>query len=221
MASLYNLTSFYIVRHGQSKWNKKGLLQGQANPPLSEVGKKQAIRLACVIKKLPINIIYTSDLLRAQETASIIAKESNLPIYTSSSLREQYLGLFEGKPYSFWNEQYNKISNKYFALSDEKKLLFKLSEDMESDKEAIERFISFLREISNRHKNKNILIVTHGSILRYFLISIGFGTYEEISVDAVENTAYLHVVLKANKFRLKYLSGVTISKKRPFPYARK
>lgn len=221
MSSLYDLTSFYIVRHGQSIWNKKSLLQGQANPPLSVVGKRQATTLARIIKQLPINLIYTSDLLRAQETASIIAKESNLPIYTSTALREQSLGSFEGKPYSYWNEQYSRISNKYTALSDGEKLLFKLSEDMESDKDAVDRLISFLREITNTHKNKNVLIVTHGSILRYFLITIGFGTYEEIPVEAVKNTGYVHVELEANEFRLKYTSGVTRYEKSQFPYARK
>lgn len=215
------MTSIYMVRHGQSTWNKKGLLQGQANPPLSLVGKRQATTVARIIKQLPINLIYTSDLLRAWETASIIAKENNLPIYTSTSLREQSLGFFEGKPYSYWNERYSRISHKYTTLSDEEKLLFKLCEDMESDKEAVDRLISFLREIANTHKNKNVLIVTHGSILRYFLISIGFGTYEEISVEAVKNTAYVQVELEANAFRLKYTSGIRRYKKKAIPLCEK
>lgn len=218
---MHYFTSFYLVRHGQSLWNEQGLIQGQANPILSDLGKKQAVKLARIFEKLPINLIFTSDLLRARQTASIIKKEKDVPLFTSKKLREQSLGIFEGKPYSFWDNQFRKITDRYISLTDEEKFLFKLSEDMESDKEVVNRFIAYLKKIGSKHKNKNVLIVTHGSVLRYFLISIGFGTYKELLIDAVKNTAYIHVVLEKNEFRLKFASGVVRNDIIPSSYERR
>ncbi|MEK1831722.1 histidine phosphatase family protein [Priestia megaterium] len=63
----------YLIRHGQTDWNKNKLIQGHADIPLNEAGKQQAKRVAERFRDIHIDVIYTSDLLRAQETAREIA----------------------------------------------------------------------------------------------------------------------------------------------------
>jgi probable phosphoglycerate mutase len=89
--------SFYFVRHGETDWNKQGLIQGRTDIPLNETGRTQARRAVDILAGLPIDLIVTSDLLRAQETAHIINAGLKKPIVSDPDIRERNYGIFEGK----------------------------------------------------------------------------------------------------------------------------
>lgn len=85
-----------LVRHGESAWNASGLLQGQADPPLSELGRRQAARMAARLVDEPIDAIVASDLIRAHDTAKALADAVQLPIQPRVDLREVDLGSWTG-----------------------------------------------------------------------------------------------------------------------------
>ena len=86
-----------LVRHGQSTWNADGLLQGQADPPLSELGRAEAAALAPVLRGFPPDRVIASDLLRARETAALAGYPSPR---LDSRWREVGVGEWQGRPLS-------------------------------------------------------------------------------------------------------------------------
>ncbi|NLE01703.1 MAG: histidine phosphatase family protein [Fibrobacter sp.] len=89
-------TNLYSVRHGETEWNRAGIQQGHLNSPLTANGIKQARSLAKGLSGRGIEVIISSDLGRASQTADIIAKDLNLPLNTDNRLRERNLGILQG-----------------------------------------------------------------------------------------------------------------------------
>ncbi|MBI5310690.1 MAG: histidine phosphatase family protein [Actinobacteria bacterium] len=85
-----------LVRHGESEWNAAGRLQGQADPPLSNLGRHQAARAAARLVDEPIDAIVASDLARASHTARALADAVGLPVVERQDLREVDLGSWTG-----------------------------------------------------------------------------------------------------------------------------
>ena len=88
--------TFYLVRRGVTEWNKIGRLQGHTDIPLSELGIEQASKLASHIEKLNPDVIYTSPLQRALQTATLANSTLNKKILSDPRLMEVKLGLIEG-----------------------------------------------------------------------------------------------------------------------------
>ncbi len=90
----------YLIRHGESVGNKIGIHQGQKNDfPLSKLGKKQASFLRKRFEGLKVDAVYSSDLIRAKETAEFISKPRNLITITDKKLRERFWFDWRGKRY--------------------------------------------------------------------------------------------------------------------------
>ena len=87
----------FLARHGQSEFNAEGRISGQLDPPLTAKGRKQAQLLARALDDERISSIYTSDLVRARETAAPTALAHGLPIRLSAALREIDLGVLQGR----------------------------------------------------------------------------------------------------------------------------
>jgi broad specificity phosphatase PhoE len=96
----------YLVRHGQSEWNLLELTQGQTmSPPLTTLGREQARSAAASIRadlgqSGRVDVVRTSDLVRARETAEILAAELGGTLLHDARLREQHLGSLQGRPYA-------------------------------------------------------------------------------------------------------------------------
>ncbi|MCX7799667.1 MAG: histidine phosphatase family protein [Fimbriimonadales bacterium] len=89
----------YIVRHGQTDWNVRGLAGGHRDEPLDETGKMQARRLGLRFRHTPLDRIVSSDLRRSLQTAQAVAEHHSLPVEADPRLRERDMGVFEGKPH--------------------------------------------------------------------------------------------------------------------------
>jgi len=97
----------YLVRHGETEWNRIRRFQGRSNLPLNQEGIKQVNALALALKNKPLNAIYTSPLLRAFETARLIKVfHPSIPIFEEKGLIEMDLGEFDGMKAQDWAEQY-------------------------------------------------------------------------------------------------------------------
>ena len=89
-------THVYLVRHGETAWNRERRFQGHQDVPLSPAGLFQAERLAQRLKSETFDAVYSSDLKRAVQTAEIVARELALPVVTLKGLRERSMGEWEG-----------------------------------------------------------------------------------------------------------------------------
>jgi 2,3-bisphosphoglycerate-dependent phosphoglycerate mutase len=89
-----------LIRHGVTTWNLEKRFQGQMDTPLAPLGFEQAELTADALMGEPVSSIYTSDLLRAQQTALPIAEAMGLPLLAEISLRERHFGQFEGKTHA-------------------------------------------------------------------------------------------------------------------------
>ncbi len=205
-----NYCHLYLVRHGETEWNVKGLVQGQSDIPLNKKGEAQARELAKKLRHIKFTAVFSSDLLRAKRTAEIIAMEKNLTVITKQVLRERDFGEFEGKP-GPWLESWRKMLRVGIEnlAEKEKKELLKIRTGVETDEALMNRFIPFLREVSLAYPGKNVLIVTHGSVLRTFLIRIGYFKDELDSFRVIiSNSSYIKVLSDGVDFWVKEIVGV-------------
>jgi phosphoserine phosphatase len=86
------MTSLVLIRHGETDWNVEGRYQGQADPPLNQRGFAQALELAESLASIGLDLLYTSPLQRAAQTASIVAKRLTIPLHVEPGLMEIHQG---------------------------------------------------------------------------------------------------------------------------------
>lgn len=197
--------TFFIVRHGLTDWNIQRRLQGQADIPLNREGEKQALKIAKnYFQGIKFAVAFSSDLLRAKRTAEIIALEKKIALKTTQLLRERNFGPYEGKKINDLEKEL-KISIKDFrVLADEQ--LAKLN--IETNEKMMSRFINFLRETALAYLGENVLVVTHGSVMRIFLEKVGYITKEESKNLVIDNLAYF--ILQSDGVEFKVLETMGI-----------
>lgn len=195
--------TLYIIRHGETDWNLKGLIQGHTDVDLNITGKNQSKVLGEELKDIKFDFAFSSDLQRAKKTAEIIFLERKLAIQTTKLLRERNWGHLEGKPV----KNVNAVRKLIRKLSDEDKFTYKHSKEIESYEEIYTRLIRFLREIAiPAYLRKNILVVSHGGVIKSLLIRLGFckcGDNIHIS-----NTAYVKLLSDGVDFFIKETKGI-------------
>lgn len=154
---------FYFVRHGESTAN---LLREFSNSgtrhPLTERGVEQARALARNLAGVPFEIMYASPILRARQTAQIVAEELHAPVEVTEALREWSVGIYEGTTGPEGWEWHRRVQEDwYFHNRPESRM-----PGGESFVEVRERFIPFIEGLIQNHKdtNRNILCVAHGGI---------------------------------------------------------
>lgn len=170
-----------MVRHGETIENKKGITQGHIPGTLSKKGKEQSMLLAKRLDDIKIDVIFTSDLRRAKDTAKIIAKfHKNAKFIEDKRLRERSFGIYNGKPRKVVFEnvwQKNDLSYR--------------PPEGESFEDVIKRLKDFYKEVLKNCAKKTILVVAHGGVL-IFLTRLILGKRLEDSVRTAElqkNTA--------------------------------
>ncbi len=159
------MANLVLVRHGESLWNKKGLWTGLTDIGLSEKGEEEARTVGQKLKGFPIDLAYTSVLLRAKQTLDEIKSILNLdlPTFESAALNERDYGIFTGK--NKWEIQ--KIVGKEKFQSIRRGWDSPIPEG-ETLKDVYNRVISYYKSeiLPKLKKGKNILIVAHGNSLR-------------------------------------------------------
>ena len=151
----------YVVRHGETIWNVEKKVQGISDIPLTEKGKKEAEELQELISTLNIDVVISSPLERARETAKIL-KDSTLPINTDDRIKERDWGMNEGAlidtidRWDCWDVILNtKVQN------------------IECIQDFMDRVSNFIEEIKIKHNDKNVLVVTHSAVSRVIHYLLG------------------------------------------------
>lgn len=161
----------YMIRHGETDWNTKRLLQGATDIPLNENGRALARETSKKLEDVSFDVIFSSPLSRAYETAEIMRGNRNIPIITDDRIKEICFGVFEG--FCCGKEGYN-IPDPNFPLffSDPEK--FVAGEGGETIIQLCERTTDFLKEIAGReeYQDKTVLVSTHGAAMRGLLSSL-------------------------------------------------
>jgi 2,3-bisphosphoglycerate-dependent phosphoglycerate mutase len=148
----HKMTEIIFIRHGMTDWNIERRAQGQSDIPLNNEGRKQARQLATRLKNSKWDLIFSSDLSRASETASIVADSLGLVVQTDQRLREKHKGETEG---TTLEERISKWGERWGILPLE----------IEEDESIIRRGSAFILELLKNYSGKRILIVSHGALI--------------------------------------------------------
>jgi probable phosphoglycerate mutase len=154
-------TRIIAIRHGETAWNVDTRIQGQLDIPLNDTGRWQAQRLArALAAREPIHAIYTSDLLRAWETARAVSESTGAPLATDEGLRERGFGVFQGK--TFLEIEATRPDD---ALRWRKRDPLWAPEGGESLSQMRERVQGTLNTLAARHPGELIALVAHGGVM--------------------------------------------------------
>lgn len=199
-------TNLFLVRHGRTDWNALGRFQGRIERPLDEVGIEQAEEVARRLADLEIDAIYSSDMLRARQTADIIAKHHDLPIVFVPDLKEGSYGPIDGIMKEEFHIRFAEVLKVRNALPSKEKFHHRLVEGAETSAEILARALPCLQTISKNHPGQQIIVVTHGWVMRSLFV---FFSEFEVDFVNVENGAVLHLHGEGEVLTIAAHEGIT------------
>ena len=174
----------WLVRHGETTWNSKGLVQGQRDPGLSPVGREQIARccrtLAAASPEASPEALYSSDLRRALESAAPIARALGVEVRADPDLRERSLGDAEGLPAARLGPERSGVTSGRVVDADA------APTGGESVRQLYERVASCAARILSLHKG-DIVLVCHGGVVRALCAWLDGVPPEEMAWTEVEN----------------------------------
>jgi broad specificity phosphatase PhoE len=153
------VTELLLLRHGETDWNRDGRFQGHADPPLNAKGREQARTLAAELAGEGIELVYTSDLARARETAEIVAERLGASVVALRELREIDVGEWQGLTWPEVEERYPDAARNWHERGHG-------WQSGESYDDLAERVLGTLRRIAGDHPAQRVLIVGHGGTVR-------------------------------------------------------
>lgn len=154
----------FLVRHGETDWNAAKRYLGQTDLPLNVTGRRQVEHLAQELREVNFLRCYTSDLIRARQTASTILQDHSTDLIIEPALREASFGNWEGLTYA---EVCNKYPLEATSWIDSEGLI--APGGGESLEDLKERLTNWLEDLYAEDSEGNILVVTHGGPLRLVL----------------------------------------------------
>lgn len=149
-----------LLRHGQTDWNIDLRLQGSTDIPLNETGRQQALTAAEALKREDWDLIITSPLSRARDTAEIVAQNLDMPVAIVPELIERSFGAAEGLDHASWRKLYES----HVPI-----------EGLESLEDLRTRTEVLLSIIANEYAGKRVLAVSHGAFIRKVLTIVTDG----------------------------------------------
>lgn len=151
----------WLIRHAESEWNARGRWQGQADPVLSERGRVQADALAQRLKSAGFSALVSSDLLRARETAEIVARAVGLPLCCDARLRERDLGAWSGLTTAEIQERWPAEFTRVQARDPDLR-----PGGGESIRDVARRARGFFEDLAREGSSGRLGVVAHGGVIR-------------------------------------------------------
>ncbi|MBQ7955847.1 MAG: histidine phosphatase family protein [Lachnospiraceae bacterium] len=186
----------YLIRHGETDLNKQKILQGQSDFELNDYGRELAVLTGKGLGKVSFDLVFTSPLKRAKETAVLVIREQQekaIDILEDLRIQEISFGAYEGMCYG--KDNFN-IPDKTFLNFFEAPEKYNTPPQGESFEEVIGRTGDFLRELADNseYADKTILISTHGCALKAMLANIRKTPLEQFWGDGVHKNCAVTIV---------------------------
>ena len=166
--------NIYVIRHGETDWNKNHRFQGQTDIKLNETGREQAIRLRPLMQQLQIESVYSSTLSRAFETAELATQEIKMTIQKDDRLRETNVGAAEGLTMEELLQKFGPDSLTKWR-SYEERLLDYSFENGESKRQMMFRIRQVFLDIAQNSNRGSIAVFSHGMVMRAMTFIFGEG----------------------------------------------
>ena len=188
------MTTLLLARHGETDWNRDGRWQGHSNTSLNARGKEQAQALADELTE-EIDVVYSSDLARARETAEIVADRLGLDIRLDPRLRERSFGSWEGLTGPEIEERDAEGLARWRAGEGPG------ASDAEPFDAFAERMGRFLEDVLQRHPGESVLVIAHGGSIRVIHALASGLDYvrDHRSIPAVANCAVARYAARNGK----------------------
>ena len=194
----------YIIRHGETDWNKVKRFQGQADIPLNEEGRSQAGELARLLADvLPFDRIVSSDLGRAIETATIMSRGFDTPILSDAGFREMDFGLWEGLDVEGIKERWPDELQEWFNTG-------RLDvEGGETQEQLYERVWGRFQHWADKADYEKMAIVCHGGSCGVLICALMGEPPMEMSRYIPKNTGISRVIVEGpGKYSLEQMADL-------------
>jgi probable phosphoglycerate mutase len=200
----------YFVRHGQSEANVLRVISNRDLPHhLTDLGRQQAETLARSLADVPLAAIYSSPIVRATETAQIVAASKGLPIEIADALREPDCGIMEGRGDEAAWAEHDRVVGDWLAGRYDSRIA-----GGESYDDLRARFVPLIDRLVNEHgeSDHNLLVITHGSLL-YMMLPLVLTNIDLASVGEypMPNTAVIRAEKRANGLVCLEWNGVPVA----------
>jgi len=181
------MTRFFLVRHGETEWNKARRIQGISDIPLNITGRSQAAALGDILSKHAFDLMVSSPLSRAMETASILAERLDMPAaLIVGDLIERNYGEAEG-------QSGHDLDQRYPSGTD--------IPGRESREDVTKRVVRVLADLAVRHPDADIIVVCHGAVIRSVVDYAAPGLHKEpITNCSVHNFSHVAGTLELVAF---------------------
>ncbi len=178
----------FLLRHGETDWNREGRMQGWSDVPMNKTGKKQAAERAELLAGEKIDAVYSSDLQRAAKTAEAIAERHGLEVVETKALRESWIGELEGMKHGesiaahpdYYVER-EKGNNKFtmqYPGGESHEMLFK-------------RVKKFIEKIKKKHNKETLIVVSHNGTQRALIGGLlGMKPEEFMKIESPNNSIW-------------------------------
>jgi broad specificity phosphatase PhoE len=161
------MTSVYLIRHGQTAWNKEEIFRGRTDVPLDQTGLKQAELAGEYFKEMEIHGIYSSPLSRAWETAQKIAQFHNHKVQPLQGILDMSFGNWEGRAH----QEIQKIDEETYRRWREEPHLVRLPGGESLDDVRV-RALAALEEVIRNHPGKSLILVSHRVVNKVLICGI-------------------------------------------------
>jgi len=152
-------TELIVIRHARTQWNSERRMQGQLNSDLDAEGHRQAQALGERMAGERFAALYSSDAPRAMQTAEYVARATGHDIIPDPRLRERHLGVFQGLSFEEARKKYPKEFERFTSRDPDY-----VMPGGESRRQAQQRSVAVLEDLSVRHPGECIVVVTHGGV---------------------------------------------------------
>ncbi|MFA1819942.1 histidine phosphatase family protein [Virgibacillus oceani] len=147
------MTTICLIRHGETKWNAAGILQGTTDIPLNTRGVKQAGACSAYLASSSYDVLITSPLKRAKQTAEIINQQLDLPFHMMDEFKERAFGEGEGMTFE---ERRAVYPDKDYP-------------NQEKEEDFHHRIMTGLHKVTKLNPNQKVLLVAHGAVIKAIL----------------------------------------------------
>ena len=188
------MTTLLLVRHGETDWNRDGRWQGGSDTSLNDLGREQARSLAEGLDG-NIDVVYSSDLARARQTAEIVAEKLGLGVRVDPRLRERGFGSWEGLTTPEIEVRFAEAHRRWRAGEGAG------ADDAEPFEDFSARVNRFLADVLRLHPGEEVLVISHGGSIRAIhALAVGLDYVRDHRlIPAVPNCAVARYVARDGK----------------------